>query len=618
MNHNSLENYNHTQIGATKIGATKIGATGHVEYSWSNDIREKIFQFQLQLTRTDEEGVRYLEKCAMEIMTELTIYYYKSHYQLSTITSYDKEYSSYYLTLFYKIIGHTRDIEDGKGEYALSYMLIYVWYNFYPELALFALKCFVNTDDETRPYGSWKDIKYFCHYLYIKKRLPIDHTLIRYAIMLMNSQLQKDHAQVLSSRETKNLTLSLVAKWIPREKSNKFGWLYKELACQYFFYMKTAKDSTRHKAVLKSMIEYRKIMTKLNVILDTLQIKQCNKGWAEIDFSRVTSISLVKQSSALSNMTLCGNEKTELEERKICKEHFETYIQKRLESKVNTKRERVNVVDLVKQAMYVNSLSLKENAKNVKNVQDIQNVQDPQNTQETQKNIQIKKDVLNMLWKEESDSPFCKMIPIIDISSYNKEEDSYYAAIGIGLKIVEKSVIGKRMMVFGGFPNWISFEDSSNFTDMVQKVQDIESGLNPDLYSTLEKMVDTIVEAELTEETVKTMTIVILSNWNVERWDKENNNTVYENIQQIFEKTKCMPRILMWNLKSNDGFPCLSLFSNIGMTSGYNPKLLNTFYHNELKSLKQYIPWNFFLKSLENKRYDILEKRIQNFFISSN
>ena len=590
----SLENYKHTQLGTT----------GHVEYSWSNDIREKIFQFQVQLTRTDEAGILYLEKCAMEIMTELTIYYYHSHYQLSTITEYDKEFSSYYLTLFYKIIGHTRDIEDGKGEYNLSYMLIYVWYKFYPDLALFALKCFVNTGDKMRPYGSWKDIKYFCHYLHIKKNLPIDHILIRYAIMLMNSQLQKDCIQVLSTAETKKLSLSLVSKWIPREKSNKFGWLYKELACQYFSYMKTAKDSTRHKAILKSMIQYRKIMTTLNVLLDTLQIKQCNNGWAEIDFSHVTSISLVKQSNAFSNISHCGNEKTEVKERKICKQHFETYIQKRLESKVNIKRERVSVVDLVKQAMQINHLFLKE----TQNTQNIQNIQ----------NIQIKKDLLNMLWKEETDSPFCKMIPIVDVSSYNKDEDSYYAAIGLGLKIVEKSVIGKRMMVFGGFPNWISFEDSSNFTDMVQKIQDIESGLNPDLYSALEKMVDTIVEAELSEENIKNMTIVILSNWSVERWNKENNNTVYENIKQIFEKAKYMPRILLWNLKSSNGFPCLSLFSNAAMTSGYNPKLLDVFYHDELKSLKQYIPWNFFLKSLENKRYDVLEKRIQDFFVSLN
>ena len=415
--------------------------------------------------------------------------------------------------------------------------------------------------------------------------------------MLMNSQLQKDHIQFLSNDKNENLSISLVAKWIPREKSKKFGWLYKELACQYFSYMKTAKEATRHKAMLKSMIEYRKIMTTLNAALDTLQIKQCNNRWAEIDFSHVTSISLVKQSSALSNISYCGDEKTDLEERKNCREHFETYIKKRVETKVNTKREHVGVVDLVKQAIETNRLSLKENI---------------QNTQ----NIQIKKDLLNMLWAE-TDNPFCKMIPIVDVSSYNKEDDSYYAAIGIGLKIVEKSVIGKRMMVFGGLPNWVSLEDCSNFTDMVTKIQEIEAGLNPDLYSALEKMVDTIIESELSVENIKSMTIVILSNWGIERWNKENNDTVYENMKQLFEKVHCMPRILLWNLKSSVGFPCLSLFSNASMVSGYNPNLLNLFYRDEIKSVKQYIPWNFFLKSLENKRYDPLEKRINDFLFFS-
>ena len=42
----------------------------------------------------------------------------------------------YYLMCLYKLIGFFRDIQCGQGERDISYMMICVWYNFYPKLAL--------------------------------------------------------------------------------------------------------------------------------------------------------------------------------------------------------------------------------------------------------------------------------------------------------------------------------------------------------------------------------------------------------------------------------------------------------------------------------------------------
>ena len=43
---NALDNYTPKQIGEN----------GHVEYGWSNDIREKILQFSFQLVRTSDSS----------------------------------------------------------------------------------------------------------------------------------------------------------------------------------------------------------------------------------------------------------------------------------------------------------------------------------------------------------------------------------------------------------------------------------------------------------------------------------------------------------------------------------------------------------------------------------
>ena len=70
----------------------------------------------------------------------------------------------YYLCCLYKMIGQTRDIYAGKGEKDLSYMMISVWFNYHPSLAMYAFRCFVD-DMENVTFGSWCDFKYFCHFI---------------------------------------------------------------------------------------------------------------------------------------------------------------------------------------------------------------------------------------------------------------------------------------------------------------------------------------------------------------------------------------------------------------------------------------------------------------------
>jgi len=569
----------------------QIGPKAHMEYSWSNDIREKIFQFHFQLTRTND--LLYLEQIACEILHTLRLYY--SYYTY-------KETTLYYMSLFYKMIGYTRDIIDGKGEYTLTYMLIYVWNHYYPKLAIFALKTLFYLDDNT-PYGSWKDIKYFCHYLVKKKGLAINHPLISYAIMLMTIELRKDYITFLSKDiPHHSKSYSLVSKWIPREKSNKFGWLFEELACQ-FFHTKTAENK---KSELKYKIQYRKIITVLNEQINTIQIKMCNQRWYEIDFRQVTSISLLKQAYSFLNMTLNGVEKYDIEDRRVCRENFKDYIRKINNSEIIRKREgTVGIGDLVKAAIMLNNLKDRH-------------MPTPVNVW-FEENVQTLSDLLTILWREQDDpsysNTFYKMIPIVDVSC----EESYYVAIGIGLKIIEKSFIGKRMMILGGIPKWVDLEDSVNLVDMIRKVQTIERGLNVDLYDALEKITDVIIQSEMQREDIKNMKFVILSNWELDI-KKENKETVYENIQSMFKQIGCMPRILMWNLKSTTGFPSVSLFQNVTMISGYNPRLLHLFcQENTFSSYAlQFTPWNFFVKSLKNKRYEILEKELLRYFEKTN
>ena len=150
---------------ATSLRAAKnFGENSSLQYDWSSHIDETLVQFFFQLVRSDDHAD--LENKLRAIL---------SHYKRKK-----RFFIRQYLTMAYKLIGHTRDIIHGKGEQQLTFMQILIWYEFYPYLAKQAFTVCVENKEYMHPYGSWKDIKYFCHYIY-QKLSTKQHPLIEHA-----------------------------------------------------------------------------------------------------------------------------------------------------------------------------------------------------------------------------------------------------------------------------------------------------------------------------------------------------------------------------------------------------------------------------------------------------
>ena len=122
-----------------------------------------------------------------------------------------------YLKTLYLLIGHTRDIYFGHGERDISYMMIYVWYQFFPILAIFAFERFVIG---CSPYGCWNDIKYFCKFISNISDKGNEDPLIDIAVTCANNQLLLDYQSVIIKNVIPN-SISNISKWIPREKKNR-------------------------------------------------------------------------------------------------------------------------------------------------------------------------------------------------------------------------------------------------------------------------------------------------------------------------------------------------------------------------------------------------------------
>jgi hypothetical protein len=567
---NALDNYTPSQIGEN----------GHSEYSWSNSIQESILQLSFQLTRCDKDRIDILEQIADQILCRLA-----NAYKTNKIEK--AEYIGY-MSIMFKLVGQTRDMIEGKGEYTLAYMLLSVWYRHHPSLACFAFQYFVlSSDASIHPYGSWKDIKYMIAYM---KQRNTGEDLISFAIKLLNTQLKED----ITSE-----TPSLAGKWAPREKSAHSA-LFSELAFDFYSdYIDSAKSSdVFRRAETKAKMDYRKLLSALNNKLRTVQVMQCANTWSKIEPDKQTSITMHKQKSAFLNKTKHGKQRSELDDRILCAKKFEEYAQKAAKGEVEIKGARVGLNDFTKEALHLIAHG-------------------NQNSSEA--------DILNAQWTNNSQQTgkLGKMMAMVDVSG-SMGGQPLEAAIALGIRIAEKSLLGKRVITFSAKPEWVRLdsENCSNFVSMVEVLYRADWGMNTNFAAALDMILDAIIQQKLEPDDVEDMVLTILSDMQIDCADTKYGSMM-EMIEQkyadagmrLYKKPFKPPHILFWNLRSSSGFPCLSSKKNASMMSGFSAALLNLFCDEGLDALQSCSPWSLFIKSLESDRYKVLGDRLRQEFL---
>lgn len=557
---NALDNYTPSQVGEN----------GHSEFTWSNATRERILQLSFQLTRCkDEAQIRKLSIIVDQILSQIAADY--------KIQKMQKDEYLGYLSIMFRLLGQTRDIIDGKGEYALAYMQLAVWYKHYPSLARFAFECFVL--GAGHPYGSWKDVKGMIKYMDQRKT---GEELIAHAIKLLNSQLKEDFIAEVPS---------LAAKWAPREKSSHSALFYNLAVDFYSDYLTSASTpEILKRAKTKAKMDYRKLLSALNKKLDTVQIKQCANTWSEIEPSKQTSITMHKQKKAFLNKTKKGEQRSDKEDRILCGQKFEEFAAKAEKGEVEIKGKRIGLNDFTKDAIELVSRQQSSEAQ-------ILNAQWLNNSQQTGK--------------------LGKMIAMVDVSG-SMCGDPIHAAIALGIRIAEKSLLGKRVLTFSASPQWINLDGCNNFVAMVQKVQRAEWGMNTNFAAALNMILDAIVQNKLQPEDVEDMVLTILSDMQIDQAD-HRYSSIMDMIEQkyadagmrLYKKPFKAPHILFWNLRSTGGFPTLSTQKNTSMMSGFSASLLNLFCEEGLDALQSSTPWSMFIKSIDLERYQILDQKLR-------
>ena len=514
------------------------------------------------------------------------------------------QHRSTYLGLFYRLIGYVRSIVSGKGDHHFAYLMLFVWYKYYPTLAVYALHRFVVcTEGQHAVFGSWRDIKYLCEFIKSSSANGQDHSFIDVCCEFVNTQLDSDlqihHVYALPKH---NQTISNVAKWIPRE-NKQFDWLYHKLVLHWTkknkpFILSSATDRSYLAAISKSSRIYRKKIASLNKTIDTTQIKQCARNRRNIIPQHVSRYTQMKQPNLVF-----GYGETDTDDRRSCSQHFKEWLD------FNLTNDDCNANPITSRQAYVTPLPIYHYVKMARQL-----IANSSNLLAA--DVLSQTDILDKQWTAMSKSFIPRQggysIPVIDVSDimYSLNSDCYYSSIGYAILVAQCSSISNRILIVGNRPIWINLDTTSGFVSIVEHIHSAVSSAyctNANFNKAFHLIANTICDAKLKYHDIRNLRLVIFSTFS----QLSNNGSFYNDILTIFaEHSIQIPFIAFWNVSKRLGnsLPCSIHQHSSIMISGFSPFIFNTM----LQKFKRYHtnPFHAVCNILRNPHYDILEDYI--------
>lgn len=514
-----------------------------------------------------------------------------------------------YVTLLYRLLGQTRDCySHGKGEQLVSYMMIYEWYNTFPGLAFYAIQSFVTGKYS---YGSWRDIKHFCDYVRIQSK-NIHHPIIQYSIRLMNKTLHDDLLHYIDhfgdgegSRNNANPIhmhykkekYTWVSKWIPREKK-RFNWMYEHLVMDWFRYYND--DDNQHKKPISECKKmYRKIVSCISRRIETLEINLCDKTKYNIRPETIPQVAFMKYKSALFDIPPDNHENT-FHQQNIAMHYYLKHFPNDLhcygDYEPTTEKKylvRVPIANYVKEAISIYK-----------------------SMQRRSPSILSKRDLLNLQWKQFSDSLNIKklhqFIPMIDMSE-TMVGDELYTAMGIACLIAERSTLGKKILVYDNQPTWVSL-DHCNPGDFVSVIETLFSTTRHvtqtccNINAAIQLLIDSFIESETKKSMIEKIKWVILSN---------QYSTFQPLLLQNMFKPKNLPSpiFVFWNMSSQHVFTHTTSVDTKGcfFFSGESIYPLVVLQKNHIAK-----PFQVIEQLALDERYNRMEEHCKDYFSFSN
>lgn len=492
----------------------------------------------------------------------------------------------------------TRDIRGGKGERDLFYKMFTAFLQYKPQIA-YALVELIPT------YGAWFDIWEIVQEYELQEIKGSKHPLVECMKMVKS----KYTADLIAYNDKNYSSISLLAKWLPRENNKTYAkfarriapLLYPEITDPY-----------------KRMKTYRKDIANLNRAIKTVEINMCGGTWKDIVPAHVPGRNMKAHSNAFLDIdkhlkkVLHPNN----EDRTQCRANFLQYFDDLANKKTTAKGAHVLYPHEV-----IRQLLEERWSKNNELIA----------LYEAQWES-IKKSVVGT--NETTNTGFYKMIPMCDFSgSMDGTPKEVSAALGLLISEINHPAFRNNILTFDSTPSWYSFAEKHTLLDKLKIMYNgiIGQGLNTDFYKAFRCILNTMVNKRLPvgEEPEY---IVVLTDMGWDYACAGNNGkweTILERIQREYKEESQklwgtespgwkVPTILVWNLRAEfKEFQATAHTQGVYMISGWSPSVLKILQRGNLESIT---PYDGLRTLLDNKRYDPVREivdRYASFFTSS-
>ena len=491
------------------------------------------------------------------------------------------------------LLFQTRNIRGGKGERALAYDMLVALDKKQHALSLALLPLFSK-------YGCWRDLF----------KLAENKAFTEAVMDLVVKQFALDNAAVV----TEGGKVSLLAKWAPREKSHGAP-LAKLLA------KRLSADSL---VVSEKLKAYRKMVSALNKHIDTVEIKMCDRHFADIEPGHVPGRALQKYRRAFLNeaSTWQDGKRVERPESGSRSTEYDRVEAGRHFSEHFAAGAKGDVIIKGADTVYPHEV--------------VQAVYQSHDISESERNLRLGQ-WLAFVAKAKEGGALKNCLAMCDFSG-SMNGLPMMVSLALGLLIAEVSGTNK-ILTFDSEPKWHTFEPDHNLYQKVASIGDIGQGLSTDFQKAMDLVLTDIKERRCRPEDVPKDLIVFTDmGWDQACSSSEKSpytGNQYRNnvktapwqthIQMIRENFRRAgedmwgtpfqpPRIVIWNLRAEySDFHARADEEGVVMLSGWSPALFKVL---QEKGIEVLTPYAALRLQLDDPMYqpvrDLVRKHVDN------
>lgn len=472
---------------------------------------------------------------------------------------------------------YARSIHNGSGERLIFYQMFGDLLAEYPSVMLKALALIPDPNIG----GSWNDLNRLTEYLLEahprRTTFILQANDVRTAVVELYAQQLFTDFQKVSQGET---SVSLAAKWAPSEKTH-FWKHFGALLSRRVFILLNSRISTYS----TMNAAYRRVLSQLRKTIDVVEVKMCGQHWSDIDFQRVPGVAMRQygrwafpnrvKGSKSTDSAEGPQERSRLEDRVTCAEHFAAYKKKAENGEAK---------------VHGTTVGLHQYGTEFEKC-----MHDPSGDSAQLLELQFR-DLLENLRKNTSgEIDVTKLIPLVDVSGSMGSQiagnvTAMSIAIQLGLILSQldlNSPFADRVITFSEHPVWVQLQSHLTYLAKYQAIKTSQWSMSTNFEAAFNLILSTAVERKLTPVEMQGFKLIVFSDMQFNSASKRPWNTLHKEMTHKFQKAGYpMPGIIYWNLaaRETNGFAVDASQTGAIMVSGFGTGQLKAMLAGDLHS----------------------------------